>query len=341
MIFHENGVDVRYFARSGALVGFAELVHEYGGSPRYLMREAGLSPALLQDMDLYMPYEGLADILTLAAERCEAPQFGAELGWRQGLEAVGALGSLMCMQANLPDALMMLQRNLDFHARGVQVEAELEGGTVALSMRFAFADHTDCRQLSALSMALLVRGIAQLHQGHLPPERVELAVPESGDAAIYEPWLGAPVQLTGRRNRAVYPLDLMELAINPAASVRERLSQQWRHRWTVDEAAALPEQVTRAMTALLPTGECNLETVARLVGLHPRSLQNRLKAQRSSFGQLLEATRLRLALQYLRNTDTDLTTLAMNLGYSELAPFSRAFKVWTGQSPRDWRRDRA
>lgn len=332
---------MRYFARSGALTGFPELVREYGESPRRLMREAGLSPALLQDMDLYMPYESLAEVLTLAAERCEAPQFGAELGWRQGLEAVGALGSLMCMQASLPDALMMLQRNMDFHARGVQVDAEIEGGRVSLSMNFAFSAYSDCSQLSALSVALLVKAIAQLHQGTLPPDSVQLALPESEDAGAFEPWFGAPVQLTGNANRVVYPLSLMELEINPAPSVRERLSWQWRHRWTADETVALPEQVARAITALLPTGECNLETVARLVAMHPRSLQNRLKSQQSSFGKLLGTTRLRLALQYLRNTDTDLTTLAMNLGYSELAPFSRAFKSWTGQSPRDWRRDRA
>ena len=78
--------------------------------------------------------------------------------------------------------------------------------------------------------------------------------------------------------------------------------------------------------------------VARIVDLHPRVLQQRLAAQGSSFSALLESRRLRLAKEHLAHSDIDLTTLALNLGYAELAVFSRAFKRWQGVSPRAWRR---
>ncbi|MCY1185467.1 putative HTH-type transcriptional regulator [compost metagenome] len=77
--------------------------------------------------------------------------------------------------------------------------------------------------------------------------------------------------------------------------------------------------------------------VARLVETHPRILQQRLKAQDSSFAAILQSTRLRLAQYHLANSNIDLTTRAMSLGFGDLTAFSRAFKQWTDMSPSRWR----
>lgn len=332
---------MKYFARSGALTGFPELVRSYGQNPSRLLREAGLSTAVLHDSDLYIPYPALARLLVLAAGRCNDPVFGARLGDRQGLEAVGALGSLLCMQATLPDAMRMLQRNLDFHARGVQVDVDVSAGVAVMRMRFAFERETDCSQLAGLSIALLVKGVSQLHREKLPPTAVELAVPDDGQRSVYETIFEAPVSLGAKQNGASFPSSIMALQVNPAIGIRERLSHQWRGHWGQSSEVPLTVQVERAITALLPTGECSLAMVARIVGLHPRSLQYYLKARGASYGQLLEAVRIGLARQYLANSDMDLTTLAMNLGYADLAPFSRVFRKWCGQPPRQWRKAHA
>ena len=110
-----------YFVRSGGLLGFSEWVRDNGENPNMLMAEVGLSPAALYDSDLYIPYLALARLMTVSAQRCQREDFGIRLGMRQGLEAVGALGSAMCLQANLGDALRLMQRNLEFHARGVLI----------------------------------------------------------------------------------------------------------------------------------------------------------------------------------------------------------------------------
>lgn len=332
---------MRYFARSGALTGFPGLVRSYGHNPSELLRDAGLSTAILHDSDLYIPYPALARVLVLGARRCKDPTFGARLGYRQGLEALGALGSLLCMQATLPDAFRMMQRNLDFHARGVRVDVDPDNDNVCIRMRFAFEKETDCSQLAGLSIALLVQGLSQLHQHNLPPTEVQLAIPDRGDASVYEDIFAADVILGCPESSARFPALVLQLPVNPAPQIRERLSRQWRGHWEQSSEVPLTLQVERAITALLPTGECSLDMVARIVDLHPRSLQARLKELGTGYGKLLEDTRLGLARQYLANSDMDLTNLAMNLGFSELAPFSRVFRKWSGKSPRQWRKENA
>ena len=325
-----------YFVRSGGLLGFSEWVRDNGENPNALIAEIGLSPAALYDSDLYIPYPALARLMTLAARRCRRQDFGIRLGMRQGLEALGALGSALCLQASLGDALRLMQRNLEFHARGVLIAVSQSERWLELSMDFSFAEEEDCEQLTGLSLALLCRCLQQLQPAAYPPVALEL----KGCAAetnIYRALFCCEPVAGARRNCLIYPVELLAQPVSVAVDLRARLSHQWqssRQQPGID----LQQQLERAITALLPTGECNLAMVARVVGLHPRVLQQRLAGQGSSFSALLESRRLSLAKEHLAHSNIDLTTLALNLGYAELAVFSRAFKRWQGVSPRAWRR---
>ncbi len=330
---------MQHFVRSGALLGFSEWVRDCGQNPNALMAEFGLTPAVVQDPDLYLSYTVLAQLMTAAAERCGREDFGVQLGMRQGLEAVGALGSAMCLQATIADALRMMQRNLDFHARGVVVSAISSERFIEIRMDFAFASVVDCGQLTGLSLALLARCLEQLQSSPVRPDSLALRAPAPA-AAELSALFGCRVEPDEGCDALRYPLSLMGSAVDVEPGLRSRLSAQWRGA-SEPASLSLRQQLDQTITALLPTGECSLSMVARVMGLHPRSLQQRLQREGSSFAEVLSARRQYLACEHLAHSDIDLTTLALSLGYSELAVFSRAFKVWTGVSPSQWRKQLA
>jgi len=88
---------------------------------------------------------------------------------------------------------------------------------------------------------------------------------------------------------------------------------------------------------LIATGELDvsLESVAQKVGMHPRTLQKKLRDEGESFVVLLGEVRQKLAAHYLQK-GLDTPTIASYLGYSEPSPFLRAFKKWYGMSPKAW-----
>lgn len=88
---------------------------------------------------------------------------------------------------------------------------------------------------------------------------------------------------------------------------------------------------------LIATGELDvsLESVAHKVGMHPRTLQKKLKEEGVSFVTLLGEVRQKLAAHYLQK-GLDAPTIASYLGYAEPSPFLRAFKKWYGMSPKAW-----
>lgn len=98
---------------------------------------------------------------------------------------------------------------------------------------------------------------------------------------------------------------------------------------------SLKEQVLGYI--LIATGELDvsLESVAHKVGMHPRTLQKKLKEEGISFVMLVGEVRQKLAAHYLQK-GLDAPTIASYLGYAEPSPFLRAFKKWYGMSPKAW-----
>jgi AraC-like DNA-binding protein len=98
--------------------------------------------------------------------------------------------------------------------------------------------------------------------------------------------------------------------------------------------------ITRVKSAIakdLPSGSPSDDFIAKAVCMTPRTLQRRLAAEGTSFSKLRDAVRRELAEQYIADPSQSLSEISYLLGFSELSAFSRAFRRWTGASPKAYR----
>jgi AraC-like DNA-binding protein len=98
------------------------------------------------------------------------------------------------------------------------------------------------------------------------------------------------------------------------------------------------EGIRRKIAEAIKAGNPNLGQVAKTMALSPRTLQRQLDTCETDFRSLLDDTRKRLALAYLKDSENTLTQIAFLLGYSEVSTFNRSFKRWTGKTPQHYRR---
>lgn len=83
------------------------------------------------------------------------------------------------------------------------------------------------------------------------------------------------------------------------------------------------------------------EDMASALALAPRSLRRRLEEEGTSYRELVDGERRQMAIVLLESTAMKLDEMALHLGYTDTASFTRAFKRWFDQSPGEFRKQHA
>lgn len=100
----------------------------------------------------------------------------------------------------------------------------------------------------------------------------------------------------------------------------------------------LYSRVEQAVAQSLHGGQPRVTQVARSLGMGERTLQRRLSERGLTFNDVVDQVRERLARQNVARDGVTLTEVAFLLGYSESSAFIRAFRRWTGETPRAYRK---
>jgi AraC-like DNA-binding protein len=96
-------------------------------------------------------------------------------------------------------------------------------------------------------------------------------------------------------------------------------------------------RVESLLMPVLHTGDAGVERIAARLGISRQTLFRRLREEKTSFEHVLDDLRHKLAVHYLTGRKVSVTETAYLVGFSDPAAFSRAFKRWTGKSPRAMR----
>lgn len=114
----------------------------------------------------------------------------------------------------------------------------------------------------------------------------------------------------------------------------EQADKYLRSLYQQDDIAG---ELKRKLADLMARGEANADAACRALKLSRRTLQRRLKAEKTSFQKVLQEVRAELAVNYLRDARLKSIEVAMLLGYSNISTFTTAFKSWYNLPPAEYR----
>jgi AraC-like DNA-binding protein len=103
------------------------------------------------------------------------------------------------------------------------------------------------------------------------------------------------------------------------------------------DAVPVEERVRSVVARALSEGVPSVAEVAARLGTSRRTLQRRLAAADRTFQALVDEARRDLAQRLLAGTDYPLADVAFLTGFSEQSAFTRAFRRWSGSTPRAYR----
>lgn len=96
-------------------------------------------------------------------------------------------------------------------------------------------------------------------------------------------------------------------------------------------------ELKHKLADLMAQGEANADAACHVLRLSRRTLQRRLKAEKTSFQKVLQEVREILAINYLSDQRLKSLEIAMLLGYSNISSFTAAFKSWYDMPPAQYR----
>jgi AraC-like DNA-binding protein len=168
----------------------------------------------------------------------------------------------------------------------------------------------------------------------LAPVWVRIRRPDPGHHSRYLDFFRCPVSFGQPENGIAMRMDDLTRPL-PAGNLdlaegADRLLD--RMMAEVDEGATT-SRVRELLVQHLSSGRVTESDVAGQLNRSTSSLQRDLRAEGTTFRQLLESTRRDMAVRLLTSESRSIGQTAFMLGYSDQSTFTRAFRRWHGMSP--------
>ena len=304
-----------------------------------LLDRAHLSPEQIEDRHFRPAARDQVLLLDLIAEALEDELLGFHLAESVDLREMGLLYYVPASAETLGAAFRRVERYGVLGNEGVALRCAV-GARLEISLRFVgVSRHLDRHQTEGLMTAQL-RMIRLLTGRPIVAERVRFVHARSRVPEELARFFGEGIEFGAAVDDLAVPAALADAAVVSAdqylhelliRSSEDALAHRRPNRGDVRAA------VENAIAPLLPHGEASADEVARRMGVSCRTLARRLADEGLNFEAVLEAMRRDLAERYLADKDLSISKIAWLLGYRESSALSRAYKRWTGRSPREAR----
>lgn len=305
-----------------------------------LLRQVGLPQTPLDHHEVLLPLRDVLAVVERAARATGIEYFGLLLATAVGLDALGDYGRYIKGAPTLLEAIRRASRYISWQTLGARLSLTTEGTACVWRYDLTPAVRAD-RQHAYLFALAQMRDAVRLAAGpHWFPRevRLERAAPVGHNCRLEEAF-GERITWGAGENALV--LDQVLLS--------RPLSWAWG-----DRPRAAPDAVAIALESSMPPAEFigslrqlirsflhagypRAALLAHASGLPLRSFQRALTLAGVSFSDLVDQVRFQMAAEMMRDPGARLIDIALELGYSDAANFTRAFRRWSGQAPLPYR----
>ncbi len=308
--------------------------------PEPLLAVAGVSRRSIDNEGGLVPWAPVQALIAAARDRSGCPWLGLAFGAAAQLHTHGMVGNAVIASSTLDVALRTVVRYASLRTRAVRLM--LQHAEMHTSVRIEPTFHLG-ESGGFIADALLViieRMLESLSGQRLRGVRYRLPQSPPAWADHYREFLSGDVVFgaSGWPTMIFESQQLVRPCLTADATAYARAAHECeRELERLDRGATLASRVD---TLLLGSGDRypTAAEVARQLHLSPRSLFRQLASEDCSYRELLDRQRNQRACWLLQHTELSVESIAERLGYADPSNFSRTFRRWNNQNPREFRR---
>ncbi|MCG8394405.1 MAG: AraC family transcriptional regulator [Pseudomonadales bacterium] len=299
-----------------------------------MLENSGVDASMLDNPDAFLSMRQVTHLLRngtrLLADPTAAFRFGQELD----LQGHGLFGFALLRQQDYRQLVNMVVQYLRVSLPIMDMEISCNGGLIAIRLH----DNWDLKELKPTVANIYMGSIHALASLVCRRFTFEFDFACPGNSLIWQKLeQGVEVRFNRDSNQVLMPLSGRQARDDDASVANYLAAARSREQLQTDDSLKVVIQV-RHEVMNAPGRDSTLERVAQKLGMSPRSVRRHLSLAGFAFSGIRNEVRETFATRYLMETDMPLEKISEQLGYSDQASFSKAYRSWTGRTPGEVRR---
>ena len=327
--------------RASILRGLPTVVTSVGGPGEEFLAAYGIDERLTTQHDTFVSMRLVERVLEDAAAQLGVPDFGLRMAAQQDLHILGPLAIAMENSPTVGDALACASRFLSVLSPALSHEVipdPLDNPAV-LGVRYTSSTGTVSPQSIDYGIGMVHRVVTLVSGGGPYGLRlVQLPHPPLAAEVVYRQHFGAEVAFDCPDAVLRVPRQLLAVPVSGGNELLRDIAVDYLETHFGHGEVPVSDLVTTILEGQLGPDRPDLAKVARLLSLHPRSLQRLLAVEGVGFMDLVGRVRREQAWRLITTTDLSFTQIAVQVGLREQSSLTRAVRRWFGTSPSDLRR---
>lgn len=316
---------------------------KHRGNLAAMCQTLDIDPADIYHSDIKVPFEKSYRAWEIAVEQTGDHHLGLHIGEHTNPSIMGLVGYLMQSCPNLEEAFRSVCSfsvvATDMFAYSISTTGNEARLTFQPCDPWVRISPMSARQAVEQAMAGTLNIFRMLAGNKIFPHQVLLGYGRQKNLSEYERIFQAPVKWNAPSNTLVFTHRQLQ---TPVLSYDESMMGVFcdliKKRFAKVETDTFENRIKREIMTTFKGQLPSIESMAACFNMTVRSFQRKLEEEDLSYRQLCSGLGKDFATSLLSTQHAKVAEVASALGYGDTRAFQRAFKSWTGQTPREFRK---
>ena len=303
-----------------------------------MMQGLHLSPEVFEQAEARLPESTLSSLWRLLDQQTIRAGIGLVIGQTIEPSSKGLLASWVSQANTLEEAFEIFISNIALMNPSETWKIVEQGAHIALSLENKNA-HSYPSSAIERSMSAMVSWARTLSAHSFPLDQATFTFPAPVYADLFFPVFGKHVRFEAPSNSLSFSKALFNLPVISSNQLLKNIVEQKAKiaLANLPHDTSLSNKIESLIRSALSQAQTlNMERASEMLAKSRQTIYRQLKQEGTDFQTIYDDTRKQLAFDLLREERNTISALSLQLGFKDTSSFYKAFRRWTGMSPKQF-----